>query len=208
MPDALERVGKNLPVVRDHKGADDLLKECWRALAGGRGDAQHAYVVGLIDAFRVAGVLTATQASLWVMALDRCPGHGGGQVWCAYCGEVCKFCQESGACYQKECVERYHAEADGRRCPWCGKDRPCATPRCVERRRQAGFVDHGVCPDCGGDMPCADTDCVRRRGPVVPTGGPTSATPTTPQPAPSAKGRCTFCNSKLPCRNEACPGKL
>lgn len=48
-----------------------------------------AYLDGQIDALRIVGLINAVEKDGWRARIRACPGHeGGGQVWCAYCGDL------------------------------------------------------------------------------------------------------------------------
>lgn len=63
-----------------------------RALGGyhtGRMNEGDAYMFGYLQAVRDVGLITDMEHMGWKFRMSKCPGPvGGGQKWCAYCGEI------------------------------------------------------------------------------------------------------------------------
>lgn len=64
------------------------LQELWEGLTTGADEEAMAYVRGAIHAFAAVGLLSKEHRELWERRIETCPGHGGGQGWCAYCGKL------------------------------------------------------------------------------------------------------------------------
>lgn len=71
-----------------------------------------AFARGLAQAFAAAGFLPKSRASWWGYRFNECPDdewHGGGQTWCAYCDQVCRYCgRPDRKGHEAECEDPNH----------------------------------------------------------------------------------------------------
>lgn len=71
-----------------------LLHERWKEMLDDAGLQGQGHTAGLLRGLLFTGAITADDAELWQTRFKRCPGHVGGRVWCAYCGDICSMCGE------------------------------------------------------------------------------------------------------------------
>jgi hypothetical protein len=64
-----------------------------------------AFFWGLLAGFRAVGHLTVEDVEAYRHRVRECPGHGGGQTFCAFCGDVCRVCGGPDPCQDEECME-------------------------------------------------------------------------------------------------------
>ncbi len=120
MPDAeltpIDRLRNSLEWSRPEPGlgpaalAEFWLTEVWKDLSG---SGEWELAQGMIEGMYRVGVLDETQRLWWMRRITVCPGHAG-QSWCAYDGDVCRYCGEAHAgkeCPKEECKNL--AKADG-----------------------------------------------------------------------------------------------
>ena len=121
--------------------ADAFLQELWEDIGtGARGSESDPAIAAL----QAAGVLSARDAELWKLRIKSvCPGHNGGQSWCAYCGTLYRehmsensaglhcFCCARKPVHQ-EPIERWAGKRYGdrlvSRCPACAIEFPETPP--------------------------------------------------------------------------------
>ena len=73
-----------------HARAEELLTELWQRLRDGFDKEAVGRAQGAIHMARHVGALDNDAEDLWLLRIQRCPGHGdeGGRDWCAYCGNM------------------------------------------------------------------------------------------------------------------------
>lgn len=71
---------------------DAFMHERWRELCDGITPAVKSYIQGCIDSAMLCGAIDSTIAELWLLRIEKCPGHDdeGARAWCAYCGDLPK----------------------------------------------------------------------------------------------------------------------
>lgn len=95
---AIETMKLNLALVENQMNpynqkekAAEFLKERWEWLKDDASEAQQAFLDGAIRALEAVEVLSEMEAELWMLRVQKCPGHnrdGQGRQWCCYCGRM------------------------------------------------------------------------------------------------------------------------
>lgn len=93
---AIETMKLNLALMENQMNsynqkqkAAEFLKEKWDQLKDDCSEARQAYLDGAIRALEAVEVLSEMEAELWMLRVQKCPGHdreGEGRRWCDYCG--------------------------------------------------------------------------------------------------------------------------
>lgn len=95
------------------EAVEEALQRMHRQLSGGACREYIAYVKGAIRMANVLGLLDGHQVIWWERRLDVCPGHEGGQSWCAYCGDICRFCDGPVPCRESDCLAMVQDDVGG-----------------------------------------------------------------------------------------------
>jgi hypothetical protein len=89
---------RDQPTISSRADALEVINGLWREMTANASNDAVAFAWGFLAALRVSGLINPEDEGLYRSRVRTCPGHGRGQSWCAFCGDVCRRCGGPSPC--------------------------------------------------------------------------------------------------------------
>jgi hypothetical protein len=94
---------RTFPPVSNRASAVFVMDKLRSETSCNASDRAMTFLWGVLEAFRLCGVLNDHDVEAYRERLRHCPGHAG-QGWCAICADICSHCGEADPCGQEDCA--------------------------------------------------------------------------------------------------------